>query len=163
MKYNFFHKEQTKRYREDISRSENLHYDPACDRFFCPMGQAMERVGQSRKVSKTGYEHTVTRYRARRCAGCPLRGMRHKGVGERVIEVNHTLRRQKAMVRELLTSPEGIAHRKARPTRVEQAFANLKANKSFRRFLCRGLDKVSTEMGILAIAHNISKMALAGV
>ncbi len=161
VKYNYFHKEQKSKYKDDPFRSENFHYDPHSDRYFCPMGQPMECVGVSRNKTARGFVQTISRYRAVRCAGCPVRGMCHKGQTERTIEVNHNLRRQKARVRELLTSPEGIAHRSARPAQVEQAFANLKSNKSFRRFLCRGLEKVKTEFGLLVIAHNLSKMAVA--
>ncbi len=161
VKYNYFHKEQKSKYKDDPFRSENLHYDPHSDRYFCPMGQPMECVGVIRNKTATGFVQTVRRYRAARCAGCPIRGMCHKGQTERTIEVNHNLKRQKARVRELLTSPQGIAHRSARPAQVEQAFANLKSNKSFRRFLCRGLEKVKTEFGLLVIAHNLSKMARA--
>ena len=161
VKYNYFHKEQKRKYREDPFRSENFAYDAAQDRFFCPMGQPMRCIGVCQKQTATGFVQTISRYRAVRCAGCPLHGLCHKTSGERVIEVNHNLRRHKARVRALLLSQEGIARRKARPAEVEQAFAHLKSAKSFRRFLCRGLDKVSTEFGLLCIAHNISKFALA--
>lgn len=162
VKYNYFHKEQKRKLREDPFRVENLHYDPGRDCFYCPMGQPMMRVGEHRQTTSTGYVQTLTLYRAFRCGGCPLRGLCHKGAGERVIEVNHNLRRHKARVRDLPTSEDGLRHRSARPAQVEQAFANLKANKGFRRFLCSGLDKVSVEFGLLVIAHNISKMKTAG-
>jgi hypothetical protein len=160
VKYNYFHREQTKSLKDDPFRSENFHYDSNSEGYFCPMGQRMECVGVIRNKTATGFVQTISRYRAVRCVGCPVRGMCHKGQGERTIEVNHNLKRQKARVRELLTSPEGLAHRSARPAQVEQAFANLKSNKSFRRFLCRGLEKVRTEFGLLVIAHNLSKMAV---
>jgi hypothetical protein len=122
----------------------------------------MECVGVEEKETGTGFVQAITRYRAVRCTGCPVRGKCHKAKGERVIEVNHNLRRHRAGVRELLTSPEGIIHRKARPAQVEQAFARLKSAKAFRRFLCRGLDRVATEFGLLVTAHNIAKMAVTG-
>lgn len=161
VKYNYFHKEQKRKLRDDLFRREKMHYDPDRDCYFCPMGQRMDRVGESRQSTATGFVQTITAYRAVRCAGCPLRGMCHEGAGERVIAVNRNLERHKARVRELLTSTEGIALRKARPAQVEQAFANLKSNKAFRRFLCRGLEKVKTEFGLLVIAHDLSKMAAA--
>src|SRR5690554_4013212 len=42
---------------------------------------------------------------------------------------------------------------------VESTFGNIKGNLSFTRFLLRGLEKVQTEFGIVAIAHNILKVA----
>jgi hypothetical protein len=41
-------------------------------------------------------------------------------------------------------------------------FGRLKQDWGFRRFLLRGIDKVTTEWGILCIAHNIAKAAIIG-
>ena len=136
-----------------------MHYDPVRDCFYCPMGQRMTRIGQREHTTLTGYVQTLTLYRAMRCTDCPLRGECHKGAADRVIKINHNLRRHKARVQELLTSELGLKHRSARPAEVEQAFANLKANKGFRRFLRRGLEEVSVEFGLLCISHNIAKMS----
>ena len=38
-------------------------------------------------------------------------------------------------------------------------FGHIKGNRSFRRFLLRGLEKVHTEFGIVALAHNLLKVA----
>lgn len=77
-----------------------------------------------------------------------------------MIEINHNLRHHKAAVTALLLSEKGRKHRSARAAEVEQTFANLKANKGFRRFLCRGLEKVTIEFGLLCMAHNIAKLAI---
>ena len=42
---------------------------------------------------------------------------------------------------------------------VEPVFAQLKHNKNFKRFNLRGTKKVEIETGLLAIAHNLKKMA----
>ena len=42
---------------------------------------------------------------------------------------------------------------------VESLFGHIKGNRSFRRFSLRGLDKVHTEFGIVALAHNLLKVA----
>ena len=39
----------------------------------------------------------------------------------------------------------------------ESVFAQIKHNRAFRRFLLRGMDKVKTEFGLIAIAHNLAK------
>ncbi|GGF90908.1 transposase [Paenibacillus abyssi] len=39
----------------------------------------------------------------------------------------------------------------------ESAFGEMKSNWSFRRFLLRGLPKVSLEVGWLSLAHNLVK------
>ena len=39
VKYSYFHKEQTKKYKEDPFRVDNLHHNPASHTVYCPMGQ----------------------------------------------------------------------------------------------------------------------------
>lgn len=55
----------------------------------------------------------------------------------------------------------GIKYRKKRAVEVEPIFGNIKQNKKFKRFLLRGIDKVKTEIGLIAIAHNLMKFSLA--
>jgi hypothetical protein len=73
--------------------------------------------------------------------------------------VSHRLNELRAKARELLLSEKGKAHRSQRPVDVESVFGILKQNKDFRRFMLRGIDKVSVEFGLLALAHNLKKMA----
>ena len=42
VKYNLFHKEQKRSFKQDIFRIENLYYNADEDYFVCPMGQHME-------------------------------------------------------------------------------------------------------------------------
>lgn len=160
IKYNYFHKEQSKRWKNDPFRSSNFYYNKQRDCYYCPMGQPMSRQYNIHRKTKTGFVQTITLYKAIRCIGCPLRGCCHDGKGERVIQVNHRLNELKAQARQLLTSDVGLQHRSQRPADVEQTFGNLKWNKQFKRFLLRGLQKVEIEFGLLSIAHNLSKLAL---
>ena len=64
--------------------------------------------------------------------------------------------------RELLLSPEGLDHRSTRPIEPEAVFGQIKANCQFRRFLLRGLDKVTIEFGLIAIAHNLMRLCMQG-
>ena len=59
--------------------------------------------------------------------------------------------------RDLLTSDEGKDLRSRRGVEVEAVFGQIKENRQFRRFLLRGLDKVTIEYGLVAIAHNLMK------
>ncbi|MDQ0192868.1 hypothetical protein J2T20_001217 [Paenibacillus wynnii] len=44
-------------------------------------------------------------------------------------------------------------------TEPESVFGQLKNNRGFRRFLLRGLSKVTLEVGWLSLAHNLLKQA----
>ena len=52
---------------------------------------------------------------------------------------------------------QGIKLRRERSIDVEPVFGQIKWNRGFRRFLLRGLDKVTCEFGLVAIAHNLKK------
>jgi hypothetical protein len=80
----------------------------------------------------------------------------------RIIETNPNLNRHKAIAKDLLESEEGIRHRKKRCVEVETVFGNIKQNHGFRRLMLRGLGKVETEFGLLALAQNIRKKVKVG-
>ncbi|MFR9547101.1 MAG: IS1182 family transposase [Rikenellaceae bacterium] len=157
VKYNYFHKEQKRKARENIFHPNNLFYNADGDFYVCPMGQRMQRCGTSKKVSDLEYVSYSARYSAVRCEGCPLRGGCFKALGNRRIEVNHNLNKHKAYARELLTSQRGLYHRSMRPIEPEAVFGQIKAGHMFRRFALRSLAKVNVEFGLIAIAHNLRK------
>ena len=61
--------------------------------------------------------------------------------------------------RENPTSDTGKALRKKRSVEVETALGHIKHNMRFRCFHLRGLEKVSTEWGLVCLAHNMRKLA----
>lgn len=157
VKDNYFDKDQKGVDNKYPFVSDKLFYNEQQDCYYCPMGQPMTNKGERKRTGKDGIERTYACYQAQNCVGCPLRGMCHKTSGNRVIEVNHQLRRLKNQARALLLSEEGIKHRKKRPCDVEPVFGNIKYNKGFKRFMLTGCDKVEIEAGLLSIAHNLKK------
>lgn len=156
VKYNYFDKEQQG--SRSSFHADQLHYNETEDYIVCPMGQHMQNIGTCKEKNRSGYEQAITKYRAQNCDGCPLRGMCHKQKGNRIVEINHNLRKLKAQAAQRLRSEEGIRKRKKRCHDVEPVFANWKQNKNFRRFRLRGKDKVTIEIGLIALAHNLQKL-----
>ena len=159
VKYNMFHQEQKRKYKKNAFLVQNLFYNPKGNYYVCPMGQHLSFIREEERKSDAGYSSRVSVYRAVKCAGCPVRGLCNKAMGNRKIEVSHTLSRYKEKVRKLLNSEEGIFHRKKRSIEPEAVFANIKEAGKVRRFRLRGITGVCIEFGLKAIAHNISKMA----
>ncbi len=155
VKYNYFDKEQQGKAGEFAG--ERLYYNAEQDYIVCPMGQHMENIGTYKQKNKNGFEQTLTKYQAKNCKGCPMRGVCHKSKYNRIVELNHNLIRLKKKAAEKLRSPKGIRKRKKRSADVEPVFANWKQNKSFRRTNLRGKDKVLVEIGLIALAHNLQK------
>ena len=161
VKYNMFHVEQRRGYRNNPFRVSNLFYNPDDDFYVCPMGQKLKFIRQEKRYTASGYQQTVSVYRAGRCEGCPLRGQCHKSKRDRQIEVNHTLDDYKARARELLTSEQGLKHRSNRPIEPEAVFGQIKECGRFRRLRLKGLTGAKIDFGLKALAHNLRKLAQA--
>ena len=160
VKYNYFHKEQTRSFKNDPFRIENLHYNAEEDYYVCPMGQHMSRVGTRHARTSGGHVAELAVYRALRCDGCPMRGSCHnRKHGNREIEANHRLNEYKRRARERLTSEQGREHRSKRPIEPEAVFGQMKFNMNYKRFRHFGKDKVTMDFAFFAIAFNIKKWA----
>jgi len=117
----------------------------------------MQHIGDGHRATSSGFVQLTSRYRAQNCKGCPMRGVCHDGQGNRIVEINHSLRLHKQAAKERLNTEQGIKYRKRRAADVEPVFANLKHNHGFRRFLLKGISKTEVEIGLLSIAHNLRK------
>jgi transposase len=154
VKYPYYDKEAQGKLKDfDVNA---LHYNETSDCFYCPMGQPMTNVGQ---YIEKETKKTITLYQAQNCRGCPIRSVCHKSKGNRTLKINHELIRHRKKAKELLNSKEGQILRKKRSIDVEPTFGNIKQNKNFKRFNLRGINKATIEIGLIAIAHNLKKMA----
>lgn len=159
VKFNYFHKEQVKGEQATPRfHSSKLFYNKEEDFFVCPMGQVMNKISEKTTEMAEGHLSVKSKYQAKNCQGCPLRGGCHQSRENRIIEVNHELNKLKDKARSLLTSQEGKEHRSQRPADVEASFGNLKQNKGFTRFMLRGLDKVDIEVALLGLSINLKKV-----
>lgn len=159
VKYNYFHKEQKKKFKQDPFYASNLYYNAENNFVVCPMGQRMRCIGVKQRKSDLGYISRVHLYQAANCTGCPLRGACYRGQSDRIIELNHKLLRYKQQARDKLLSAKGLEHRSRRPIEPEAVFGQIKSNNRFSRFKLRGLEKVEVEFGLVVISHNLRKMA----
>jgi len=156
VKYNYFHKEQKKSFKNNGFHAQNLYYNSKEDYFVCPMGQHMEKTGATTRKTENGYISNISIYEAKNCLDCPLRCLCHNSKTNRRIEVNHNLNCHKQRAKELLTSQKGLLHR--RPIEPEAVFGQTKSNKQYNRFRHFDKDKVIMDFAIFAIAFNLLKM-----
>lgn len=89
--------------------------------------------------------------------GCPLKLLCTKAQGNREVKVSMKYLRLINQAREKLRSEEGYALAVRRMIEPEPVFGDIKNNRGFKRFLLRGLPKVSLEVGWLSLAHNLLK------
>jgi transposase len=158
VKHNQFDREQRSK-MVDWFKSDKLEHDKKKDIVYCPIGEPMKRIGTSTRITANGFKQSLAKYQAKKCKGCPVRDVCHDQKGNRIIDINHRLRKLKQQANAKLKSEKGIAYRKKRPADIEPVFGNLKHNKHFKRFMLKGINKVEIETGLLAIAHNLAKMA----
>lgn len=158
IKYNTFYTDETKAHKKNKFIASNLRYDKQEDILYCPINKPMYNIGTHREKNRNGFTQIVTQYQAEDCTGCALRDACHQSKYDRVVKINHNLKKYKEHVHTLLTSEKGLKLRRQRCIDVEPVFANIKQNKKFKRFNLRGIKKVEIETGLLALAHNLKKM-----
>ena len=73
--------------------------------------------------------------------------------------VDWELEGYKTKMRSKLNTKEGKAKYIERMYDVEPVFGNIKHNQKMTEFLCRGKTMVKIEFGLIAIAHNFTKLA----
>lgn len=166
LKFPYYHTEQKSGYRQDRFNKDNFPYDPLTDSYGCPNGLRLAYHRKYDKVNKrTGYKSTIKLYGCSDCSGCPFyQECRNseKG-GNKTIHVNEKLEKHKQRARENLGTEKGIRLKRQRSIEIESCFGDIKHNMGFRRFHLRGLEKVKTEITLVAMAHNIRKIYLKNI
>jgi transposase len=159
IKYNNFDHEKTKEYRDRKFISDRFVYNQENDQYECPSGQVLDFEYIKKTKTENGYMSERIVYKSRCCEGCQYKEKCSKGSKDRTIEVSPKLIEYKQTVRQNLESENGKKLLAQRGVDVESVFGQIKHNNQFRRFYTRGLKNVSTEWGLISIAHNIKKMA----
>ena len=161
-----YEQQQTRSYRQDIGRKENMHYDAARDTFTCARGRTLSVSAVRHRRAASGYIAEVTQYTCEDCSACPLKPACIHGnrwcipVQDRVkrIEMSKRFQQERREDQERITTPLGKQLRMNRSIQSEGAFAMVKEDLSFRRFLSRGQRNVLVESMVVAMAANIWKL-----
>ena len=151
---------KSKKFKKQIGRAENMTYDPDEDCFTCTQGR---RLPLRRECSewKDGQLVSSSWYRCENCVGCPCRAQccRTKNVDRpKEIKLQKTFWEKRAQAAVNISTDRGIRLRLCRSIQAEGAFALLKQDFGFRRFLTRGRANVRTELFLLALAFNLKKL-----
>ena len=148
---------KTKKYKQQIGRPENMMYDAESDSYTCSGCRTLLKLYESTdKFSGT----VTTHYRCENCCGCSLREKCCSAKdpnSPKEIRVKKQLLEQRTQSLENISTEEGIYLRMCRSIQVEGAFALLKNDFGFRRFLTAGKKNVKTELLFLALAFDLKK------
>lgn len=159
LKFNSYHKEKSKAWREKMFRLEDFTYDEDKDEFTCRNSVTFSFLEAQERKTKTGYLQKFKLYKVPEdaCVKCPFRDKCTKS-NTRTLQVSWNAERLKKQARENLNSDKGKELRKRRGNEVESVFGEQKLNKLKRRYHLRGLLKVNIEAGLYYISHNLKKL-----
>src|SRR5690606_24035083 len=129
------------------------------DCFICPNERKVSFKKYLTKKNPSGYEQSFKIYECEDCTDCPLKPQCTKAKGNRQVHWNTIYEEMKARAKTALACETNATIYARRKIEVESVFGHIKGNRSFRRFSLRGLNKVHVEFGIVALAHNILKVA----
>ena len=155
-----YEEKKTKKFRKKIGRIENMTYDAEEDCFICAEGRKLPLKRESTEL-KQGHFVTTAWYRCENCTNCPQRDACSQSKTPdkpKELTIRRTFWEMRDKSQKNITSERGIYLRMCRSVQVEGAFALLKTDFGFRRFLTRGKANVRTELFFLAMAFNLKKL-----
>lgn len=161
-----YEQRKMRKYKTDIGRRENMFYDVKSDSYICSNQKKIVKIGIRKVKSKTGYISEKTCYTCQECDGCPLKSKCIKGNNSKLalekrsknFEVSKIFQQKREETQKRITTQAGKILRMNRSIQAEGAFAEVKSNMDFRRFLCRGKQNVLAESILLGLAHNVNKL-----
>lgn len=151
---------KTKRFREKVGRIENMTYNEQEDCFICAQGRKLPLKKECTEL-KHGQFVTTSWYRCEDCGCCPKRNaccQAKDSEKPKEVMLRKTFWELRDKSQENITTERGVYLRMCRSIQVEGAFALLKTDFGFRRFLTRGKANVRTELFFLAMAFNLKKL-----
>ena len=158
VKYATYHKEKSNKWKEDIFKLENWEYNKKEKYYVCPKGKKLLLRETKKSTTESGYPITVGIYECESCKYCRHKKQCSKTSGNRRISRNDRMQRLRRKAKRILEDERYIELRKQRSVEVETVFGQIKGNQGYRRFLLRGMSKVSTEWGLLALGYNFKQI-----
>ena len=144
---------KTKKYRNDIGRKENMIYCEKDDYYICKNNKKLYVSGTINRKSKTEYKSKITCYTCEDCSNCEYKKKCIKGNNSKIpieqrtknLQVSKLFHKKQKENLERITNPEGRKLRMNRSIQAEGAFAQVKQNMQFKRFLSRGNKNVLSD------------------
>ena len=158
IKYNTYRKEKSSKWKADIFKTENWEYNKEGKYYICPDGRKLTLMGTQKSKTESGYPITVGIYECESCKYCRMKKKCMKKPGNKRITRNDRMLRLRRKARLILEDERYSELRKRRSVEVETVFGQIKGNQGYRRFLLRGMAKVSTEWGLLVLGYNIKQL-----
>ena len=152
-----YEKQKTRKYKQDISKVENMQYVEERDVYICANNKELEYQYTFKKKNSSGYISEKRVYSCNNCEGCLFAERCKKTSNNKKLYVASNFLRFRKKSQENITSEKGIILRMNRSIQVEGAFGVLKQNMKFKRFKYRERSKTKVEVLLFAIGYNLRK------
>ena len=144
-----YDQKKTSKFRKQVGRIENMKYDPEADCFTCVQGRKLYLRRETTEV-QDGQLVSTAWYRCEDCSQCPCRVQccRAKDLNKpKEIVLHKTFWEKRKQATANIRTERGVHLRLCRSIQVEGAFALLKNDFGFRRFLTRGRANIRKNCG----------------
>ncbi len=129
---------------------KDFKYDPQKDVYVCPAGAELTHRSNTYELGRA-----LRYYRAKNCAGCPLKDKCMRNKGNRTITREEDEHLMEAMAARVKAQPEKLRQRKAL---VEHPFGTIKRWFGYHYFLVKGLSMVRAEWSLMTLAYNLKRV-----
>ena len=149
--------------RNDIGRKENMTYLEERDVYVCKSGKHLVRGKDQQKKTASGFKDTIRVYTCNECVNCQyaqecIKPRRNVNPTRKNIMFSPAFERYRAESEANILTAEGINHRINRSIQAEGAFSKLKDGLNYKRFRHRTMNKVVSDLTLVAVALNINKL-----
>lgn len=149
---------KTRKIKNDIGLYSNMEYDETKNEFTCKNGKKLVAVRTYWNRKKQ-----ITQFSCLRgCVTCPFRNecISKKSKSKyKSFSISLELEKYRRVSIDNITTEFGAEVRANRSIQAEGAFAQIKANNSFRRFLCFGKERSTTEWVLMSLAINVIRFS----
>ncbi len=153
-----YEREKTRKFKNDISKRENMIYQPHCNEYICHNQRKLKYTNSYNRKTGSGYMKKIDVYECENCQGCNLKMKCTKSKYNKKLHVPQLFIELRKKSYENITENLGIYLRMNRSIQVEGAFGIIKENRKFRQFMLRGSKKVKIEFLLVCMAFNINKL-----
>jgi len=151
-----------RKYKNDISRKENMKYRENKDYYVCYNNKKLEFEKIVYKKNRYGFKSESKVYLCKDCLNCTYSNdcIKYKNkIGLKRIYVAERFEKLRKESEENITSNEGIRERMNRSIQAEGIFSYIKTGMNYSRFRHKSMNKIISEMKLLSFSINIKKLS----
>lgn len=153
-----YERSKKRNYKKKINLRENMDYDPIEDNYICKGNRKLVFIGDSSRISKSGYVSKVKRYKCESCDNCAIKEKCTKSKTDRQLYVSEEFIRLRNQSTDNIITSKGKTLRMNRSIQIEGLFGVIKEDYGFRRLLTKGKKHVRAEVKLLMFAFNLNKL-----